>query len=81
MLRSVLIQLFSSFHASWLTAPSSRRLSQLSVPIEELKLKPMETNVIRSALRFQSEPDSANLVNMPDTIVALRHENGSQFMR
>jgi hypothetical protein len=31
--------------------------------------------------RFQSEPDSATLVNVTDAIAALRHENGLQFMR
>jgi hypothetical protein len=32
-------------------------------------------------LRFQSESDNATLVNVMDTIAALCHESGSQFMR
>jgi hypothetical protein len=62
-------------------SPSNQRLSWLSVPIEDLELKPLETNVVRPALRFQSEPDSVTLANVADAIAALRHESESQFIR
>jgi hypothetical protein len=61
--------------------PSIQGLSWLSVPIEDPELKPLETNVVRPALQFQSEPDSFTLVNVADAIAAPRPESGSQFMR
>jgi hypothetical protein len=46
MLKSTFIKLLSSLHAFWLAVPSIHRLSRLSVPIKELELKLLETNVV-----------------------------------